>query len=155
MHGLLATLWKRTGGLWQWYALWLAHSKFIIGVSGVIMDEEQRVLLLRHRYWKDGSWGLPGGYAQRQERLEEAIAREVREETGYVVEATTLIGVVSGYKLRVEISYLGRLVGGSLRLDSGEVLEARFFPVDALPDGLIGSHRRLIGLALRDAREAA
>jgi ADP-ribose pyrophosphatase YjhB (NUDIX family) len=131
----------------QWYALWLAHHKFIIGVSGVIVDDQGRILLLRHTFWKLGSWGLPSGYAERNEKLEETLCREVQEETGYQVKVQSLLRVVSGYKLRLEVSFVGRWVGGELQLDPKEVLEARFFSVDALPDGLLPSHREIIALA--------
>lgn len=141
---VLAAIWNRFAGTWQWYLLWLMHSKFIIGVSGVITDAQGRVLLLRHRYRKQDAWGLPSGYANGGERLEEALAREVREETGYLVEVGSPLKIVSGYKLRIEVSYQGQVVGGKLLLDRSEVVEARFFAPDALPDGLLRSHRQLI-----------
>jgi ADP-ribose pyrophosphatase YjhB (NUDIX family) len=147
MTRVLVPIWKSIRGVWQWYILWLAHWKFIIGVSAVIVDENGQVLLLRHRYWKTGSWGLPSGYANQNERLEETIAREVREETGYIVKATKLLRIVSGFKLRLEVSYKGELVGGEEKIDSGEIIEARFFPIDQLPEGLLLSHRDIIGLA--------
>ena len=131
----------------QWYALWFVHHKFIIGVSGVVLDEQKRVLLLRHRYWKVGSWGLPSGYAEYGEKLEDALRRELREETGYQIQIHALLRLVSGYKLRVEASYVGTLIGGDVRLDPKEVMEARFFAVDELPAGLLPSHREIIALA--------
>src|SRR5947207_15888443 len=130
MTGILVRLWRLMRGPLQWYVLWLVHHKFIIGVSGVILDEQKRVLLLRHRYWKAGSWGLPSGYAEHKEKLEEALCREVREETGYQIHIRALLRLVSGYKLRVEVSYVGTLIGGGLCLDPKEVIEARFFAVD-------------------------
>jgi 8-oxo-dGTP diphosphatase len=145
---LLARLWGLLGGALRWRILWLAHAKFIVGVGGVTLDDSGRVLLLRHRFWSAGAWGLPGGYANAGERLEDALAREVREETGYAIRVGALVRVVSGYRLRVEATYAARLVGGTLALDGREILEARFFPVDRLPEGLLASHRDLIRLAL-------
>ena len=144
---LLVRLWRLLKGLPQWYILWFVHDKFIIGVSGVILDEQQRVLLLRHRYWKPGSWGLPSGYAEKQETMEETLRREVLEETGYHIEVDMLLKLVSGYRLRVEMNFLGRLVGGELHIDHKEVIEARFFALDALPEGLLPSHRAYIAEA--------
>ena len=126
------------------------HDKFMVGVSGVIEDKEGRVLLLHHRFWREGSWGLPGGYANKGEKLEETVRREVREETGYEVEVKGLIQVVSGYRLRVEASYRGKFVGGVERLDKREILEARFFKRDSLPIGILPSHRELIRLAFAE-----
>ncbi len=145
---LLAKVWRSWRGRWQWYVLWLFHHKFIVGVSGVIFNEQGQILLLRHRYWREGSWGLPGGYANSGERLEDTLRREVLEETGYLVETQALLRMVSGYKLRIEASFVGRLLGGELKLDPKEVIEARFFSPDQLPDGLLASHRQIIALAL-------
>jgi 8-oxo-dGTP diphosphatase len=148
MTRILVRIWKLLRGSFQWYILWLAHDKFIIGVSGVVLNDAGEILLLRHRYWKAGSWGLPSGYTNKSERLEEALAREVREETRYSIETLRQLRLVSGYKLRLEVSFLGRITGGTLKIDPNEVLEARFFPPTQLPDGLLESHRELVKLAL-------
>ena len=150
MTQLLVRIWKLLRGTPQWYVLWLFHHKFIIGVSGVIFDDQQRVLLLRHRYWKAGSWGLPSGYAERGETLEQTLQREIRKETGYIVEVTRHLRVVSGYRLRLEINLVGRFLGGELQLDPKEVIEARFFHLNELPDGLLSTHREIIALATTD-----
>ncbi len=55
MHILLAKLWRLLRGTPQWYILWFAHAKFVIGVSGVILNEHNQILLLRHRFWRPGS----------------------------------------------------------------------------------------------------
>lgn len=148
MAYLLAKVWRTMRGRWQWYVLWFFHHKFIVGVNGVIFNDQGQILILRHRYWREGSWGLPGGYANSGETLEDTLHREVREETGYAVEIGALLQMVSGYKLRIEASFLGRLLGGELKLDPKEVIEARFFPPDQLPDGLLSTHRQLVALAL-------
>ncbi|QBD75279.1 NUDIX domain-containing protein [Ktedonosporobacter rubrisoli] len=148
MMELALKFWKLIPGKPQWYVLWLTQPKFIIGVSGVIFDEHKRILLLRHRFWKAASWGLPGGFVLSGEKLEEALCREVREETNYIVEIDALLRMVSGYRLRLEVSFVGRLIGGELCLDPKEISEARFFDFDQLPEGLLPSHRELIALAL-------
>jgi 8-oxo-dGTP diphosphatase len=153
---LKVRLWRALRGVLQWYILWLAHAKFVIGVSGVILNERNQVLLLRHRYWQEGSWGLPGGYANAGEKLEEALAREVREETGYAVNVLSLLRVTSGYRLHVEVSYAGRLAGGEFKLDPGEVLEARFFSASELPAGLLDADRELVRLVCgQESQDAA
>lgn len=144
MRDLSLRLWRLIHGPLQWYLLWVLHAKFMVGVSGILTDGEGRVLLLRHRYWPEGSWGLPGGYARRRERFEESLAREIREETGLEIAVERLISLRSGFLLRVEVTYQGRVTGGTMRLDPREVLDARFFAVDALPDGLLARHRALL-----------
>lgn len=148
MNYLLVTVWRLLRGRLQWRILWLFHDKFMIGVSGVVLNEDVQILLLRHTYWKPNTWGLPSGYANKGEKLEETLCREVREETGYSIEVTSMLRIVSGYKLRLEVNYLARLVGGDLRVNQREVIEAKFFSLQELPDGLLESHREVIFLAM-------
>ena len=101
MNELLTRLW-RLGKPIQWRFLWLVHSKFICGITGVVRDGDGRVLLLRHRLWPPGrQWGFPTGYASKGERHEDTIAREVREETGLTVKAGRLLKVRSGFRYRI------------------------------------------------------
>jgi 8-oxo-dGTP diphosphatase len=145
VNELLTRLW-RLGKPVQWRFLWLVHSKFICGITGVVRDDQGRVLLLRHRLWPEGrQWGFPTGYANKGERHEDTIAREVREETGLTVKAERLLKVRSGFRYRIEVYYEAVLVGGlhGLALDPREVLEARLFSIDDLPAGMPEDHREL------------
>ena len=150
MISILVRIWRLIRGPLQWRVLWIAHDKFMIGVSGVVTNERGELLLLRHRFWKEGSWGLPSGYAKKGEPLEQSIAREIFEETGLRAEMSTLVRVNSGFKLRLEVVYRGRIVGGNLRIDSREVIEAAYFDQNNLPQGLLPSHRELIHIALQN-----
>lgn len=145
MNDLLTRLW-RLGKPLQWRFLWLMHAKFICGITGVVRDEHGRVLLLRHRLWPPGrQWGFPTGYANKGERHEDTIAREVREETGLTVKAGRLLKVRSGFQYRIEIYYEATLIGGldGLALDPKEVLEAGLFSLGELPAGMPEAHREL------------
>src|SRR5258706_16399114 len=150
LRRLLVKPWKLLRGRLQWYILWWAHSKFVIGVAGVLFDDSGRILLLRHRFWAEGSWGLPGGYVKRGERLEDSLAREVREETGLSIRVDSVLRIVSGYRLRVEILFRGTITGGQLVLDSGEVIDAKFFEGEGVAEGLLPSHHEHIQFALRN-----
>jgi ADP-ribose pyrophosphatase YjhB (NUDIX family) len=71
----------------------------VVGVGAVVLrgvDEgAPEVLLIRRGHAPaKGTWSLPGGRLDRSERLVEAAAREVREETGLDVEIHELIEVV-------------------------------------------------------------
>ena len=89
-------------------------------------------------------WGLPTGYANKGETFENTVVREVREETGLHVRVRGLAHLTSGYRLRVEVAYEAEAAGGTLEIDSFELLEARWFSPDGLPEGLQESHRLLI-----------
>jgi ADP-ribose pyrophosphatase YjhB (NUDIX family) len=145
MKRVIARLWRMIGGPVQWRVMWLSNSKFMVGVTGIVRDDEGRVLLLRHRLWPpDRQWGLPTGYAVKGEEFSRTVVREVREETGLEVKPGALVRLKSGYRLRIEVAYEARLVGGDLKLDPFEILEGGWFSPDRLPEGLQESHRQLI-----------
>lgn len=66
----------------------------IPSASGCIFDVEGRILLVHQT--GEGVWSTPGGAIEPGERPATACVREVREETGLVVEPRTLIGVFGG-----------------------------------------------------------
>ena len=145
MHKLLSKIWRFLSSNYKWHILWIIHSKFMIGVSAVILNENKKILLLKHRYWKNNSWGLPSGYVQKGETLEEAIQREIKEETNLTITVKKLINLKSGFKLRIECSFIGHCSDSSnMILNSDEVLEADFFAIEHLPMGLLSSHKELI-----------
>ncbi|MFG1694937.1 NUDIX domain-containing protein [Nonomuraea sp. NPDC049309] len=149
MKRLIARLWRSLRGSVQWRLLYLTQDKFMVGVTGVVRDREGRVLLLRHRFWGENRpWGLPTGGAKRGETFEETVAREVHEETGLEVRVGELVQLRSGFRLRMEVAYAAVYEGGgTLRLNSMEILEARWCDPGDLPEGLIPSHRALIEAA--------
>ena len=98
----------------------------IVGVGAVVLDAEQRVLLVRRGQEPLlGEWSLPGGALELGERLEDGIRREVREETGLDVEPLEIVSVFDhiahseedATRVRfhyVLVDYRCRLVGGAL-----------------------------------------
>ncbi len=139
---------------WQRRFMNAAHQKFLVGVVGIGVDAQGRVLLARHRFGSP-RWRLLGGFIDREERLEDALRREIEEETGLRADVGPLLEAAAGYRwARIELVYPYCVVGGEQRL-SGELLELRWFPPDALPDiradqrGLIERHT---GRALEWAR---
>ncbi|MFP5309529.1 MAG: NUDIX domain-containing protein [Actinomycetes bacterium] len=64
-----------------------------VAVGAVVRDERRRLLVVRRgNPPARGAWSLPGGRQEPGESLEEAVAREVAEETGLTVEVGGLVG---------------------------------------------------------------
>ncbi len=112
----------------------------------VVLGDERGVLLGRRGIDpRSGYWSFPAGYVNRGEKLEEAAVREVLEELSLQVEVTGLVGVYSrSGDAVVLIVYAGEVVGGALRVDGREVLEARWFDPAELPDELAFPHDKAV-----------
>jgi 8-oxo-dGTP diphosphatase len=157
-HRLLADTFRGLRGSLQWRLLWATQHKYVVGVSGVIHDDDGRILVLRHRYWSAAAWGLPGGYMKARETPAEALAREVVEETGLSICDVRTVETVWGLRLRAEVHLQARVEPGrSLAVDGGEVLAGRFVAADELPEGMLPAHRRRVAAwqAARDETDPA
>lgn len=66
----------------------------IVGVGAVVLDGESVLLIRRGREPLKGEWSIPGGAVELSERLDIAIAREVREETGLDVDVGPVVEVL-------------------------------------------------------------
>ncbi|MFD0684743.1 NUDIX domain-containing protein [Actinomadura fibrosa] len=144
MHRLLARLWHMLSGRVQWRVARIRHRTFLVYVAGIVRDDQGRVLLLRHRLWPQyRAWGLPGGYVNAGERLEDAVAREIQEETALEVAVKgPPLHLASGFRWRVEAYYEATVTGGRIDLETAEILEARWFALDDLPTGMSVPVRR-------------
>ncbi len=102
----------------------------IVGVGAVVVDQGRVLLVQRGHEPSKGKWSLPGGMLELGESLTQAVAREVKEETGLNVEAIELVELIdrihkesgpSGESVRyhyVIADYLCRVLGGTLRAAS-------------------------------------
>jgi ADP-ribose pyrophosphatase YjhB (NUDIX family) len=132
----------------------------VVGVGGVAFIDG-KVLLIKRRFEPlAGRWSIPGGALELGESLHEGLAREMREETGLVVEVGPLIElfdrIMRDADGRVQFhyvlaDYLCRPVGGNLAAGS-DVAEVTLADADALgPYDLTERTREVIGRARRFA----
>ena len=115
------------------------------GASVILINEKGEMLLQKRR--DNGCWGYAGGAVELGENTEVAARRELLEETGLIADKLELYGVFSGAEQHyiypngdevsnVAIVYVCREYHGELKCQESEVLELRYFPLDALPDNL-------------------
>jgi len=95
----------------------------ILGVGAVILDGDRVLLVRRGREPLRGLWSIPGGAVEVGETREEALAREVAEETGLEVEIGPMVAVLDRIRRddvgRIEyhyvlVDYACRPAGGAL-----------------------------------------
>ena len=125
---------------------------FRIGVFALIFDNEG-CILLGHRRDIDW-WNLPGGGMESGETVDEALCREVREETGLEVEVERLVGVYSKpQKQEVVLTFRCRIIGGTLHATE-EIRESRYFAPSTLPSNTLPKHRQRVEDAMLNRPDA-
>ena len=111
-----------------------------VDVRGAVF-QDGRILLVRE-ISDHGRWTLPGGWADPNETPSEAVAREVREESGYLTRVRKLVGLydrdrqglVPPYPFHIyKHFFLCEIVGGAA-MGSVETSEVAFFAEDELPE---------------------
>ena len=151
LKSLAAGAWRAAPTFVKRAGVWLTQPRFAVTAGAVVRDERGRVLLLRHTLRQGSGWGIPGGFLRAGEHPEEALRREMREETGLELEAVELAFARTLRHVRqVEVIFRGAMPSASLarRTQSFEIDRAAWFELDALPEGLSADQRAIIGRAL-------
>ncbi len=121
-------------------------------VDGIIVEEGRILLIKRGSAPFKGFYALPGGHIEKNEHIMGALVREVREETGLVVEPGIPVGIYDDPKRDrrgcVSIAFLCSVKEGEPKAGS-DSKEARFFPVGRLPPRIAFDHRVIIRDAIR------
>ena len=108
--------------------------------AGVIVVKDGAVLLVQRKFApRIGGWTLPAGFVESGERVDDCAVREAKEETSLDLEIIRLFNVYSALddprSAVVLVLYLCQEISGKLRAGD-DASDARFFPLDALPDDI-------------------
>lgn len=124
-------------------------------VDGVVLRDRKLLLIKRKNPPFKGRWALPGGFVEYGEKIEDAVVREVDEETGFKTNIVDIVGIYSdpdrdprGHT--VTVVYLLEICSGALRF-SDDADDAKFFDVNELPE-LAFDHSDIIKDVLRRRR---
>ncbi|MCA1319802.1 NUDIX hydrolase [Bacillus tianshenii] len=110
-----------------------------LAVAGVVRSEDGRWLVVKKKYGGlKGKWSFPAGFVEQYETVDEAVKREVLEETGVSVTVEGLIGVRSGV-IKNEISdnmliFLCRPQDDAVMFQESELSDAAFMTKGELED---------------------
>lgn len=110
----------------------LTRPRFTVGVVGVLLDSDGRVLLAEHVYHPLVPWGVPGGAVNRGEDPAAALMREFREELDMQIEVLEPLLIERTYLGHIDIAYHCR--SDCLpKVTSREILSASWFGIKELP----------------------
>ena len=117
-----------------------------LGVRVAIFDSLGEVMLVKQSY--SPGWILPGGGVEKGEMLIPSAIREIREEAGIVAEGPLLLHGIFSNEDKFPGDFVCLYILRQFRREAWqpnlEILEAKFFPYDRLPDDITeGSRRRL------------
>ena len=116
-----------------------------VAVGAIVVHDGALLLVRRGRAPAAGKWSVPGGRVEPGERLRDAVAREVREETGLAVHAGELAGWVERIDADhhfVILDFFASVAGATAVVAGDDAADARWVPLHDiatfdLVDGLL------------------
>lgn len=129
--------------------------RYTAGVSGVLLNAQREVLLVKHVFHQGRAWGLPGGWMdKRGEEPHQAIQREFLEETRLRVQAQRVIWIGRGalWQNHLDIAYLLEADGPLDTIElCYELSDYGWFALDGLPR-IRQFHERILQLVMEQER---
>lgn len=145
---------KPIGFAWKILPPWLrlriirtTQQKFTVSAAAIVTNEDGKVLLLNHLLRPYSGWGLPGGFLQAKEQAENAIERELLEETGIRIENVEMFRVRTVAR-HIEILFRAT-ASDKGSVNSKEIIELGWYGLDELPSGLPASQKTVIQNVLK------
>lgn len=134
MRALLAKIYRSLGlsKNFQLFLMRVFQDQFLIGVTGIIFNDKNQILLFKHSY-RQHQWSLPGGYLKSKEHPKEGLEREIEEESGLIVSADNRMLIRTDRdSARLDICFTGVFIGGEFK-KSHEVTQAGFYAYEEMP----------------------
>jgi ADP-ribose pyrophosphatase YjhB (NUDIX family) len=126
----------------------LFHRPMTLGVRGLVIDDDNRVMLVRHTYVP--GFYLPGGGVEAGETMADSLARELVEECGVHIAGTPELRAIYLNRRSSARDHVGLFVVRDFRYDGPrppdrEIAESGFFHVDRLPADATPATKARIG----------
>lgn len=118
------------------------QKKFTVSVGAVVTNEKNQVLLLDHVFRPGSGWGIPGGFIEHNEQIDEAIKRELMEEVGLELEN---VKIHDTHTRGRHIEFLVRATGkGEAEVKSIEIRSLGWFDLNELPEKMSKAQKEII-----------
>lgn len=109
---------------------------YIVRATGVLIEDEE-ILLLAQDVDEKRSWSLPGGKVDKGERIDQALVREMIEETGLICSIGSLLYVCEKEPNLMHITFIIKRISGAIKLpdnslDKNPISDVKFVPINDL-----------------------
>ncbi|MFZ5966222.1 MAG: NUDIX domain-containing protein [Bacillota bacterium] len=131
----------------------------IIVVSCVILNNNKVLMVQEGKNHIYGLWNLPSGRLENNEKIVDAVIREVEEETGYKVTVSGLTGIYNFFSETntqvILFNFIGEVVGGDLQYDHEEIINVKWLSMEEISELKDDELRncRLIRNIINDVRD--
>lgn len=98
-------------------------------VGGVVKKDGKYLLVQEAKKECKGKWSIPAGHLEPNETIVEGAKREILEECGLEVEITGILHVRKNSEW-ANIAFSTNIIGGEIRFDKKEILDAKWFSLD-------------------------
>lgn len=129
---IVGSIWRKMPRFLRTKIIRFSQDKFTVSVAAVITNEDGKVLLLEHVLRPASGWGIPGGFVEHGEQTQDAIVRELHEETGLHLEN------VKFFRARIVQNHVEFIfeaqAKGTAEVKSREILSVEWFKPNEMPE---------------------
>jgi len=100
-----------------------------------LIHNKDHILLAKHRRYTTNTYSCIAGFAESGENLEQTLIREVYEEVGLQVHNLSYFGSQAWpFPYQLMVGFYAEYLSGDIRVDQDEIVDAKWWPIDNLPD---------------------
>ena len=142
LQKLVGKIWRKTPPFLRLRMVRATQTKFTVSVGAIVINHENKVLLLDHVLRPASGWGIPGGFINANESPVEAIRRELREEIGLEIENIEIFRIRTTSR-HVEILFSAHSAQAG-EVQSFEIKELGWFNYESMPESISPIHKQII-----------
>jgi mutator protein MutT len=127
---------------------YIHYQQYKVGVAAILFEEHKLLLLKRNQEPWEGYWNFPAGFLELEETPEEAVVREVKEESGFDVAVLGFHSMIDYHDdprgNGIVLFFRCKKMAGEFMVNQ-EVSDCKFFSLDEIPERIAStSHRQMI-----------